>query len=105
MTFVEAVIAQRVYPLDAPATFPSGLLEDPVVDQVARLIERIREGDAEVALAARELANDPALLAAFYQNLDLLPADGGPTVDAIALLALAALQWLADTPPDALPDS
>ena len=43
------------------------------------------------------LAADPALLAAFFQNLDLLPADGGSPLDGLVLLTGAALQRLTDT--------
>lgn len=40
--------------------------------------------------AARRLLADPPMLAAFFQNLDLL--DAGPRADAVALLLMRAME-------------
>ncbi len=71
--------------------------ERQVADQVIRLVVASLAGEGSTVRAGEELAADPALLAAFFQNLDLLPADGGSQVDGIALVTSTALQWLADT--------
>ena len=99
--FVEAVIIQRALPLgDAPSgAEPGPTDEERVADQVLRLLDGSTRGDAARAGAAAELAADVALLAAFFQNIDLLPTDGGPHVDAVALLTGDALQRLAETLP------
>lgn len=45
--------------------------------------------------AAAELADDPALLAAFFQNVDLLYEESFARADAVSLLVMAALERLA----------
>ena len=102
LPFAEAVIVQRAWPLGentaspVPDPEPDGT-EASVAGQVIRMVDASMGGDAAIASAATELANDLALLAAFFQNLDLLPVDRGPAVDAIALLTAAAVQRLAET--------
>lgn len=103
LEFAEAVVMQRAHPLggDSNEENPSAAalrVEATVANQVLALIAHSGEGTAEVERAAHELADDPALLAAFFQNLDLLPPDGSPAVNGIALMIVGALQRLADTP-------
>jgi hypothetical protein len=111
LAFAEAVVTQRAYALAEPA--PERTVEGSPVDvsaarapvddlRIADQVIRLMGGatDAlDVAGGARELADDPALLAAFFQNLDLLPVDGGTSMDRIALLVAAALQRLAEVDP------
>jgi len=105
LTFIEAVVGQRACPVgDSTAQRLSvedrQIAERRIAEQVIGLVEAGRAGESRMVHAAEELAADPALLAAFFQNLNLLPADGGSHVDAIALLTSAALQRLAETLPD-----
>jgi hypothetical protein len=111
LAFAEAVVAQRAYALGGPpadrtvdesgvgpvAANPSAS-ELRVVDQVIGLIAGAM-GASSIPRSARELADDPALLAAFFQNLDLLPVEGGASMDRIPLLVAAALQQLAEIDP------
>ena len=98
--FMEAVILQRAYPLGGLAAV-DGTSEDDVADRVACLVMWSDMEEEARSHAAEALARDPALLAAFFQNLDLLPTNGPPPVDQIALLVAGALQRLADTSPEA----
>ena len=100
LAFVEAVIVQRAYPLGEQMT-PDSVTEEQVAEKVACLVTWSDMEDEAKSHAAKALASDPALLAAFFQNLDLLPTNGPPPVGQIALLVAGALQWLADTSPDA----
>lgn len=88
LPFAEAVVAQVAHPPGA----------GPATDDGAR--EREVAGALLAALAADDavrLAGDAPLLAACYQNLDLLPpADAA--ADAVALLVGRALDHLAATP-------
>ena len=99
MAFVEAVVIQRAWQLgDSESSRAHDQSEEArVAEQVIRMIDESAGGDAAIAGVAAELAGDLALLAAFFQNLDLLPADRGMHVDAIAVLTAAAVQRLADT--------
>lgn len=102
LPFVEAVVLQRAYPLgDSMASGASAserdVAERRVADQVIRLVVASLAEERSTARAGEELAADPALLAAFFQNLDLLPADGGSPLDGLVRLAGAALQRLTDT--------
>ena len=101
--FVEAVVVQRAYPLGDRETRNS-LTEEDVAETAGCLVMWSAMEDDAKARAAEVLASDPALLAAFFQNLDLLPIDGPSPVNEIALLVGAALQRLADTLPDAPPE-
>lgn len=108
--FAEAVVMQRAHPLgehpsEENASAAALRTEATVASQVLALIALGGEGEAEVERAAHELANDPALLAAFFQNLDLLPPDGSPAVNGIALMIVGALQRLADTPGGDTPEA
>ena len=108
LAFTEAVVAQRSYALVEPTPADASALaasageavaaELRIADQVIELIGGAT-GQPDVAHGARVLANDPALLAAFFQNLDLLPVDRGASTDRVALLVAAALQALTEMDP------
>jgi len=110
LAFAEAVVAQRAYALGAPpaerrvdgsvgpVAAKASASELRIVDQVIGLLAGAM-GASSIPRSARELADDPTLLAAFFQNLDLLPVEGGPSMDRIPLLVAAALQELAEIDP------
>ena len=91
--FVDAVALLVAHPLGG-ATAREGAFELSTADRVLRLLERSLGGEAVVTDAAGELAAEPEMLAAFFQNLDLLPAGGHPAADAIPLLVVLALSRL-----------
>ena len=94
--FVEAVVLLVAYPLgnaESHAKAP----EIATAERVIHLLERSLANEAVVANAADALAAEPAMLAAFFQNLDLLPAGGHRAADAVALLVMLALSRLEET--------
>ncbi len=50
------------------------------------------EADAAIDDVARRLLAEPAMLAAFFQNLDLLYEHGAPGADAVALVLMRAME-------------
>jgi hypothetical protein len=101
LAFVEAVVEHAVHRLGRER---SGVLAGATASMARRVVsflEAATEGEPSRARAAEELAGEPAILAAFYQNLDLLPAAGFAPADAIALLVLTALALMEAIPPEA----
>jgi hypothetical protein len=72
--------------------------------EVARLLVEDAVGaseerhDVRLDRAARELAHAPPLLAAFYQNIDLLYGCGYESADAVSALVMRALERSAELP-------
>jgi hypothetical protein len=96
VAFVEAVVLQVAHPLGGMGEHQR-TPEVAVANQVIGLLGRSLGGEGVVADAADELAAEPAMLAAFFQNLDLLPAGGHRAADAVALLVVLALSRLEET--------
>ena len=94
--FIEAVVWQVTHATGAPAGAGLDQLEQATVTDVVGLVQAAAGGEAAAAAAAEQLAANPPLLAAFFQNLDLLPAAPDPQVDAVALVVGAAVQRLAE---------
>lgn len=102
--FVSHVVEQYIHRLGAVSDSPisergEALRVRALIDHAgdAHLIEEPRA----LALrdrAAHDLAGDPALLAAFFQNIDLLYADRFPRADAVSALILRALELSASIP-------
>lgn len=107
--FMTHVVEQYVHRLGAPASDPAG--ERGVALRVCALVDDA--GDASTSTdpsalrrrerGAHDLANDPALLAAFFQNIDLLYADRFHQADAVSALVLRALELSALLPPAPTP--
>lgn len=105
--FAAVVVRQVAHPLGAP---PGDAAEAEAREQrvAARLAAALRAAcgndthsapdDVELDRAAALLASDPVLLSACFQNTDLLPPNGGPVADHVALIILRALERLAATP-------
>jgi hypothetical protein len=91
--FVETVVLLVAHPLGDPEV-PASAPELATADRVIALVERALAGDTQGAEAAGDLAADPEMLAAFFQNLDLLPRGGHRAADAVALLVMLALSRL-----------
>ena len=92
--FVEAVVLQTARPLGVPPRRGIIVRESELIARVVALLEASVRGDERLVPAATELAADPQLLSAFFQNLDLLPPSGSPRADAVAILVVMALGLL-----------
>ncbi len=93
VAFVEAVVLMVAHPLGAVnADWIASELA--TAERVVGLLQRSLAGEDVVAAAADELAAEPAMLAAFFQNLDLLPTGGHRAADAVALLVMLGLSRL-----------
>ena len=79
-------------------------IEKDAATEVLQLIEDAAGGGTAFQRAVEALANRPVLLSAFFQNLDLLPAESDPQVDAIAMMVGDAVHRLSQTL-DAGPDA
>lgn len=95
--FIEEVVAQRARAIGREPVDGDDGEAVRLAAHVLRLIEQGAAGEAGISRAAAELASDHALLAAFFQNLDLLPPGRDPHVDAIALMVGEAIQRLSET--------
>lgn len=94
--FVEAVTVQAAFPLglDAPPR-EWARRERAVADAVLSLLMDAGTGGAGPAPGApAQLRHDPPLLAAFFQNVDLLYAHGYRDADAVSALVMRALEGL-----------
>ncbi len=95
--FVETIVWQWAGGLgDAPAA-DTAAAEDAVAARVLGLVEGASGGAVAFEGAVEALARDPVLLSAFFQNLDLLPAEHDPQVDAIAMMVGEAVYRLSQT--------
>ena len=94
LDFLDAVVLQVAHPLGGVRVGDSVTHEQAIGDRVLLLVEASLGDEAKVIRAAGELATDPALLSALFQNLDLLPPAGSRPADAIALLVVMALSRL-----------
>ena len=95
-TFIAAVVWQ--WANGAHDSSPdSAAVEDAAVTRVVGLIEAASGGAVTFEGGVDALANDPVLLSAFFQNLDLLPAEHDPQVDAIAMMVGDAVYRLSRT--------
>ena len=94
LEFLEAVVLMVAYPIGAPARTGEPGHEQAAVKRVTELLEASLGDDRAVAEAADALATDMPVLAAFFQNLDLLPSSGYSPADAIATLVVMALSRL-----------
>ena len=91
LPFAEAVVLQCAQPLGAAPSDDAVAIEARVAEQVIRLVAESGRGVHAASAAGEELAGDPVLLSSFFQNLDLLPVDGGAPVHGIALAVSAAV--------------
>lgn len=100
--FIRAASEQAAHRLG----WTAGGTDDPSRESNARvfvssLVERAVEAerasdDRALSRAAFELASSPPMLAAFYQNIDLLYADGFRDADAVSALIMRALEHSAE---------
>jgi hypothetical protein len=88
LPFLEAVVVQAAFPLGLD--LPAGERVERE-REVARLALELLLG-AEAEAAAARLRGDPALLAAFFQNIDLLYRHRFAGADAMSLLVMRALE-------------
>lgn len=92
--FAAAVLAQAGRPIGAA---PDPEREARVSDEVTRLLE-LAAGSGAPPAAVRALAADPLLLAACFQNVDLLYDAGAPEGDRIGEWVMAALDAVSEDP-------
>lgn len=93
LAFAEEVVRQVAHPLGAdPSPDPAGS-EAAVARRVLGLVEAAFGDEREARdAAARRLAGDAPLLAAFFQNLDLLEECASGHAGSVAALVAAALE-------------
>ena len=94
--FIEVVVWQRAHALTESSPGDSSATEGELATRVLSLVEASVGGALAGQRAAAELAADPALLAAFFQNLDLLPAEPDPQVDMLVSMVGEAVRQLAE---------
>lgn len=103
--FIRAASEQAAHRLGwSPETVDDARREADAFGVVSTLVDRaasaLRAGDGSaLAEGAFELASSPPLLAAFYQNIDLLYADGFADADAVSALIMRALEYSAEMLP------
>jgi hypothetical protein len=85
--FAEAVTLQCAYPLGEPPSHQRPASEASAAESVLALLRAASHGSQ----ADGQLERDPVLLAAVFQNADLLYRDGFPHAEAVALLVMHAL--------------
>ena len=95
--FIEAIVWQWSNATGELPASEATAAEESVATRVLGLIQAAVGGAIAYEGAVDALANDPVLLSAFFQNLDLLPAEHDPQVDAIALLVGDAVHRLSKT--------
>lgn len=91
LPFTEAVVLQCAHPLGAALTDDVAADELRAAEQVVRLIVESGRGEHGFAATDALLVDDPVFLSSCFQNLDLLPMEGGAPVHGIALAVLAAI--------------
>ena len=102
LSFLAAVAEQVVHhlrpepPVDAAATE-----EWAVASRALALMREAVEG--EIDAPARRLLAEPEMLAAFFQNVDLLYAAAAREADAAGAVVMRAMELLASAPPSASP--
>jgi hypothetical protein len=89
LPFAGAVVAQAASAAPGPG---DAAWEAAVAEQLLGVVRAA--GGAGAEAAAADLARDPVLLAALFQNVDLLPPAGDATADAVSALVLHALHHL-----------
>jgi hypothetical protein len=97
--FLEAVVLQAALPLglDEPVEGWTARERQTAAEALRLLLGAAAPGGPSVPDAAARLRGDPRLLAAFFQNIDLLYEHGPAAADAVSLLVMQAL----DAPGDA----
>ena len=92
---VRAFVAAVVWQLAHGAGETIDAAEDAAATRVLGLVEAAAGGAVAFEAGAAALANDAVVLSAFFQNLDLLPAEHDPQVDAVAMRVGDAVHRLA----------
>ena len=92
LPFLTAIAEQIGQSHEVRGAIAEPLLEGQhTVENALRLLRQ-----PEAADAADRLANDPVMLAAFFQNVDLLYENGYPEADAVAALVMHAVERLGE---------
>jgi hypothetical protein len=97
LPFLEAVVQQTAFPLgESVSAAEAPERQRKTVRQVIDLLLATRAAGGEAAAgdrdeAAERLRAHPVLLAAFFQNIDLLYQQAYPHADAVSLLVMRAL--------------
>ena len=86
--FVQAVVGQLSRAMDSAGAGAQQRL-DWLTDRLASILVACEQGDEEATVAA--LIEDPELLSAVFQNVDLLYANDYPHADALSVLTLDAV--------------
>jgi hypothetical protein len=100
LPFVRAVISQLLAPHDTDAVPPTAEQVRHLGDRVVTLVQAAAEAGAERAPSAQHeaaavaLAHDAPMLAAFFQNIDLLYEAECPDANAVSSTVMRALERL-----------
>lgn len=94
LPFIAAVAAQLGRAVDSPAPADEERRVAERVVAVLRLARRSPSAEAGPEHAGELLVRDVVLLAAFFQNVDLLYEHGDPRADAVSLAVMHALSLL-----------
>ena len=100
LPFVRAVISQLLAPHDTNGVPPSADHVRQLGDRVVALVQAAAESGAERGAAAQPeavaaaLAHDAPMLAAFFQNIDLLYEAECPDANAVSTTIMRALERL-----------
>lgn len=100
LPFVRAVISQLLAPYDAGGTPPAAEQVRQLGDRVVAMVQAASEASAERSAAAQPeavataLALDAPMLAAFFQNIDLLYEAECPDANAVSTTVMRALERL-----------
>lgn len=86
--FVDAVVGQLSRGFESAGAGAQQQV-DSLTDRLARVLEACEQGDTEPVLST--LVEDPLLLSAVFQNIDLLYAHDYPFADAMSMLTLDAV--------------
>ena len=100
LPFVRAVISQLLAPHDADAAPPGADQVRHLGDRVVALVQAAAESGADRGTSAQPeaaavaLAHDAPMLAAFFQNIDLLYEAECPDANAVSTTVMRALERL-----------
>ncbi|MDB4949236.1 MAG: hypothetical protein JWM27_1885 [Gemmatimonadetes bacterium] len=102
--FVREIVREVAFPLGTSAGTADPAERSALVERTVRALVRDAAGDADAREdAARRLASQPPLLAAFFQNADLLYDERHPSADAVSAAVMRAVELLGGEdgrPPD-----
>lgn len=96
LAFLAAVVEQVVHHLRPAPPADSAVEEWAVAGRALALLRDAAAGELDAA--ARRLIAEPEMLAAFFQNADLLYVEAAAQADAVGAVVMRALEVLSSAP-------